>query len=115
MTQEENMEADRYTTAHTIANIFVVLGWIVLVVGSLAGIVIIFSEDLGGFLVGFGVLASSLIGGLAAIYNAQLGLILIDSEKNTRKIAEESIKTNMMLAETLGVIAAKVTKLSERN
>ena len=107
------MEQRHYKTAFLLAKIDEIFGWIVLLVGSFAGFNLLFSDNQYSI---FGVVILIFAGGmgLALIFSAQIVLIFIDTENNTRRTYEEIVKTNSMLSETLGIIVVKVNKIAEK-
>ncbi len=86
----------KYGALRIIATLNTVIGWIILVIGSLAAVGVIFSA---GFIFGFPMLLASLFIGLIAIAAGELIYVIIDIEENTR---QGSVKTN---AEITGKIS----------
>lgn len=93
-----------YKTAFTLAKIIEVISWLILLGGVLAGIALASSNQLLGILIIF----LSVIFGLTLVFIAQLILIFIDTENNTRRSADEIVKTNAMLTNTLGAIVSNL-------
>lgn len=104
------MSSRRYQTAYIIAKIVEVLSWVLLSVGVIAGL-LLFSENTT---IGIAVTIAAMVLGLILVFFAQLTLIFIDIENNTRQVADESLKTNAMLAETLGAISANVNRIARK-
>jgi len=100
--KEEQMESGpgrrQYGTAYNAAKIVEVLGWVVMLGGVLGGGALASGVDTA---VGIGVGVAGVVIGLAFVLSAQLTLVVIDTEENTRRAAEELIKTNRMFAERL--------------
>lgn len=78
----------KYGALRIIATLNTVIGWIILVIGSLAAVGVIFSA---GFIFGFPILMASLFIGLILIAAGELIYVIIDIEENTR---QGSIKLN---------------------
>jgi hypothetical protein len=104
------MSNRRYQTTYGIAKFLEVASWILLGAGVITGIFLITEENL----LGFGIIAIAIIFGIIFVIAAQLMLISVDIENNTRIAADEASKTNAMLAETLGIIAANVSKIAHK-
>jgi len=104
------MDERRYSTAFTMAKIVEIISWLILIGGVIEGLVIAGTVQ-PPFL---GILFSliSLVFGLMLVFSAQLTLIFIDTENNTRKAVTEILKTNAMLSETLGTISANINKIA---
>ncbi len=102
------MEERKYKAAYIIAKTFEVLSWLIIVGGIIGGIALV---DAVNPSVGFALIVISIVFGLILVFASQLTLIFIDTENNTRIIATESVKTNAMLSETIGTIAANLGKL----
>ncbi len=92
------MEGRSYKTAFTIAKIGEVLSWAIIIIGVLIGFALM--NDYG-VKAGIAVMIITAIPGFILVYLAQLTLIFIDTENNTRQAMSEICKTNAMLAETL--------------
>lgn len=78
----------KYGALRIIATLNTLIGWIVLVVGSIAGIGVMISAQ---FIFGFPILMASLFFGLILIAAGELIYVIIDIEENTR---QGSAKTN---------------------
>ena len=78
----------KYGALRIIATLNTVIGWIILVIGSIAAVGVIFSA---GFIFGFPILMASLFIGLILIAAGELIYVIIDIEENTR---QGSIKSN---------------------
>ena len=76
-------------------------------IGIIGGIGI--GSDLNPAL-GFAIALFVCVFGLILFLNSQMVLIYIDTENNTRKIANETQKTNAMLSEALGIIIKTIDK-----
>jgi len=96
-----------YKTAFTLAKIIEVISWLILFGGVIAGIALASKSPP----LGIPIILLSVIFGLLLVFSAQLTLIFIDTENNTRKSADEIVKTNAMLADTLGTIASNLDKI----
>lgn len=105
------MEGRSYKTAFTIAKIGEILAWIIIVIGILIGFSLIRDLNVKW---GFAIMGIIAIVGIILVYLAQLTLIFIDTENNTREVMREIRKTNAMLAETIGSIAANLKKIVEK-
>ena len=105
------MNTRRYQTAYWIAKSVEIISWLILIGGIISGIALIPKTNLA---IGVVVTITSVVFGLLLIFSAQLTLIFIDTENNTRQAMNELIKTNAMLAETLGTIAVSVNRLAEK-
>jgi hypothetical protein len=106
------MEPRKYKAAYVIAKIVEVLSWLIIAGGIIGGIAL--GEAVRNQGIGFAVIGISIVFGLILVFASQLTLIFIDTENNTRIIATESIKTNAMLSETIGTIAANLQKLANK-
>jgi hypothetical protein len=104
------MSNRRYQTTFTIAKLLEVLSWILLGGGVFAGLFLLSKETL----LGIGVIVMAIIYGITLVVFAQIMLIFVDIENNTRITADEASKTNAMLAETLGTIAVNVAKIAQK-
>ena len=104
------MEGRSYKTAFTIAKIGEFLSWFVIIVGVMIGFSLIRNYGMG---VGIGVMIIIGIPGFILVYLAQLTLIFIDTENNTRQSMSEIQRTNAMLAETLGSMANNLNELAK--
>ena len=78
----------KYGALRIIATLNTVIGWIILVIGSLAAVGVIFSA---GFIFGFPILMASLFIGLILIAAGELIYVIIDIVENTR---QGSMKSN---------------------
>lgn len=106
------MNSRKHKTAFTIAKIIEVLSFIVIIAGLMTGIAIGEKTNIPGL--GFAIALFSIVFGLILIFNAQMILIIIENENNTRKIANENQKTNTMLSETLGLISKNLEKIADK-
>jgi hypothetical protein len=104
------MSNRRYQTTYTIAKFLEVASWVLLGGGIITGIFLLSKETT----LGIAVIAMALIYGITLVVFAQFILVIVDIENNTRQAAEESVKTNAMLAETLGIISANVNKIANK-
>jgi hypothetical protein len=104
------MSNRRYQTTYTIAKFLEVGSWILLGGGIITGIFLLSKETT----LGIGVILAAIFFGIIYVISAQFILVIVDIENNTRQAAEESVKTNAMLAETLGIIAANVNKIANK-
>lgn len=99
----------RYQTTYAIAKFLEVASWIFLGGGIIAGIFLLSEETIFGI----AVIAMAVIYGITLVVFSQFILVIVDIENNTRQVAEEAVKTNAMLAETLGAISANVNKIAQ--
>jgi hypothetical protein len=67
-----------------------------------------------GFKGGIAVMIVIAIPGFMLVYLAQLTLIFIDTENNTRQAMSEIQKTNAMLAETLGSVVNSLNIIAKK-
>ena len=105
------MNASRYQIAYIVARAVEVLSWLVLVGGVIVGVALAASSR-NALPVGIAVSVGGFTVGLGLVFTAQLTLIFIDTEDNTRQLVGEIRKTNAMLAETLGVIVADLNQIA---
>jgi hypothetical protein len=101
----------KYGALRIYATLSIVIGWIILVIGSLASVGIIFSA---GFIFGFPSLLASLFIGLILIAAGELIYVIIDIEENTR---QGSIKSNSEITTNNLVNSQKsiITKTEDKN
>ncbi|NCQ27033.1 MAG: hypothetical protein GW802_06285 [Armatimonadetes bacterium] len=100
-----------YQTAYAVAKAVEFLSWWVLIGGVMVGPVLAASSR-DRLLVGIAVAVGGFTVGLGLVFIAQLTLIFIDTEDNTRQLVSEMRKTNAMLAETLSVIVANLNQIA---
>ena len=105
------MNIRNYKTAFTIAKIGEIIGWLLVVLGILVGIILI--DKIGIALALLAILIASSIG-ILFVFISQLTLIFIDTENNTRIATVEAQKTNTMLSETLGSIGMNLDKIAKK-
>jgi len=105
------MENRRYQVAFFIAKLAEIFSWIILIGGIIFSIYLATEEDI---MVAVAAFVASLFLGLNFIFYSQVMLIYIDTENNTRQIAEEMKKANAMLSQTLGVMVARLGKLVDK-
>lgn len=105
------MEERRYKTAFLIVRISEIAGWVLILIGVLAGLG---SLEKMGAGVSFAIIVASVVVGLICVFCSQLLLIFVDTENNTRQAMNEVRKTNTMLSETLGSMAANLNKIAGR-
>ncbi len=98
------MDRGKYNTAYSIGKLMEVVGWITMGLGVIISLIAF--EQLG--VLALLIFIVSIVSGLIIVFQAQIILIIIDTEFNTREIASEIKKTNLMLAESLGKIIAKL-------
>lgn len=101
----------KYGALRIIATLNTVIGWIILVIGSLAAVGVIFSA---GFIFGFPILMASLFIGLILIAAGELIYVIIDIEENTR---QGSMKSNSEIT-TNNLVESKkstITKTENTN
>jgi hypothetical protein len=99
----------KYGALRIIATLNTVIGWIILVIGSLAAVGVIFSA---GFIFGFPILMASLFIGLILIAAGELIYVIIDIEENTRL---GSIKSNSEITTNNLVESKKSTITNTEN
>jgi len=84
-----------YKTAFTLAKILSGFSWLILIAGVIIGLTSRTSD------IGIPIIIISIVFGLLLVFVAQLTLIFIDTENNTRKMTQEIVKTNTILADAL--------------
>ena len=99
----------KYGALRIIATLNTVIGWIILVIGSLAAVGVIFSA---GFIFGFPILMASLFIGLILIAAGELIYVIIDIEENTR---QGSMKSNHEITTNNLVESKKSTNIKTEN
>jgi hypothetical protein len=99
----------KYGALRIYATLSIVIGWIILVIGSLASVGIIFSA---GFIFGFPSLLASLFIGLILIAAGELIYVIIDIEENTR---QGSMKSNLEITTNNLVESKKSTTIKTEN
>lgn len=107
------MQESKYKTTLSIGKFIEVAGWIIVVVAGLIAILGI-TKGLSGLTIMLLPALGIGIGGILIVYTGQLILIFVDIENNTRQAVSEIKKTNAMLADTLGSIAANLSKLAAK-
>ncbi len=106
------MDSRRYQVAFFIAKVAELISWVLMIGGIILSIYLASSENIR---IGAAVFVAALLVGIMFVFFSQITLIYIDTENNTRQIAEEIKKTNAMLSETLGVMASCLGKIAERD
>ncbi len=106
------MDSRRYQVAFFIAKVAELISWVLMIGGIILSIYLASSENIR---IGAAVFVAALLVGIMFVFFSQITLIYIDTENNTRQIAEEIKKTNAMLSETLGVMASRLGKIAERD
>jgi hypothetical protein len=103
----------KYGALRIIATLNTVIGWIILIIGSLAAVGVIFSA---GFIFGFPILMASLFIGLILIAAGELIYVIIDIEENTRqgsiKSNSEITTNNLLESKKSTIIKTENTSLS---
>lgn len=105
------MNSRRYKTVYFLAKAAEIFSKIIIIPGIALSVYLAFEELYFGILAFAGTLIITLI----LIFSSQIPLIYIDTENNTRQIAEEIKKTNAMLSETMGVIVSNLNKISSKD
>ncbi len=104
------MNPRRYKTAYAIAKTMEVLSWMIMIIGICASIIIAFDTS---FWVAIGGSLTAIIFGLMSMFSAQLTLIFIDTENNTRQMEAELKETREVFIETMGILISKLTKITK--
>ena len=108
--ERTSMNPRRYKTAYAIAKTMEVLSWMIMIIGICTSIIIAFDTS---FWVAIGGSLMAIIFGVMSMFSAQLTLIFIDTENNTRQMETELKETREVFIETMGILISKLTKITK--
>lgn len=99
----------RYQAVYNFGVFMETIGWVIGIGGALGGILALTQSETT---IGLVLIAIGLILGPVAIVNAQILLVVVDTENNTRLALKQLETTNQMLSDTLGRITAAVLNIA---